>query len=58
MEPRTSKQPPPAKGRSEQRAGTIEQMVYEVDTPRWRQYYQRVRRTIRFPRYYKKEENW
>lgn len=58
MEPRTIKKTDLAKRKAEQLQGTVEQMVYEVDTPRWRQYYQRVRSTIRFPRYYKKEENW
>jgi len=37
---------------------TMEQLVYEADTPKWRSYYERVRKTIRFPRYYKKEQNW
>lgn len=37
---------------------SVEQMVYTVETPKWRQYYQRVRKTIRFPRYYKKTLNW
>lgn len=58
MEPRTSKQHQPANGSAEKSPGSVEQMVYDVDTPRWRKYYQRVRRTTRFPRYYKKEQNW
>lgn len=37
---------------------STEQMVYSVDTPKWRKYYLRVRKTIRFPRYYKKAQNW
>jgi hypothetical protein len=28
--------------------------VYELKTPLWRAYYDRVQRTIRFPRYYKR----
>jgi hypothetical protein len=36
----------------------VDGKVYELDTPRWRQYYLAVRKTIRFPRYYKKTENW
>jgi hypothetical protein len=27
-------------------------------TPLWNAYYQRVRRSIRFPRYYRKALNW
>ena len=36
----------------------LEEMVYSGDTPKWRKYYLRIRKTIRFPRYYKKTENW
>ena len=32
--------------------------VYKHDTPKWRKYYQKVRKNIRFPRYYKKALNW
>lgn len=39
-------------------AGHVEQLVYELDTPMWRKYYQQIRKTIRFPRYYKKDLNW
>lgn len=35
-----------------------ERSVYEERTPLWEKYYQRVRRTIRFPRYYRKDLNW
>ncbi len=31
---------------------------YELATPRWSAYYHKVRRTIRFPRYYKRVLNW
>lgn len=31
---------------------------YDLETPRWQQFYKRVRKTIRFPRYYKKDLNW
>jgi|GEM_PF-5356153 len=37
---------------------SVDGKVYELDTPRWRQYYEEVRKTIRFPRYYKKTLNW
>jgi hypothetical protein len=36
----------------------VDGRVYELDTPRWRRYYEEVRKTIRFPRYYKRTENW
>ncbi len=32
--------------------------IYDVETPRWSKYYQRMRKHIRFPRYYKKSLNW
>ncbi len=32
--------------------------VYDLRTPIWSRYYQRIRKTIRFPRYYKKALNW
>jgi hypothetical protein len=32
--------------------------VYVHETPRWRSYYLKVRKTIRFPRYYKRSLNW
>jgi hypothetical protein len=35
-----------------------EPKVYDLNTPIWNRYYQRVRKTIRFPRYYKKALNW
>ena len=32
--------------------------LYDLETPRWSKYYQRVRKSIRFPRYYKRSLNW
>jgi len=31
---------------------------YDLETPLWSKYYQQVRKSIRFPRYYKKALNW
>ena len=31
---------------------------YDLSTPLWDRYYRQVRRTIRFPRYYKRALNW
>jgi hypothetical protein len=45
-------------GLGEKPQENAEQLVYELDTPIWRKYYQQIRKTIRFPRYYKKELNW
>jgi hypothetical protein len=30
----------------------------DVETPLWHKYYVRVRKTARFPRYYKRDLNW
>ncbi len=67
MEPRRTK-PSESAGRVERArakegvgehcTGKVEQLVYELDTPMWHKYYQQVRKTIRFPRYYKKDLNW
>jgi len=32
--------------------------VYERATPLWSKYYKQVRKSIRFPRYYKRSLNW
>ncbi|MCB0789057.1 MAG: hypothetical protein KDB75_07130 [Flavobacteriales bacterium] len=32
--------------------------LYDLTTPKWDRYYRRVRRSIRFPRYYRRKENW
>lgn len=32
--------------------------VYERATPRWEAYYRKIRSTIRFPRYYRRDVNW
>lgn len=45
-------------GTKDDRVERLEQSVYDMDFPLWRRYYDRVRRTVRFPRYYKKEWNW
>lgn len=40
------------------RATELPEQVYDLSTPRWQVYYQRLRATVRFPRYYKKALNW
>ena len=35
-----------------------EPAVYDLNTPSGSKYYQKVRKSIRFPRYYKKALNW
>jgi|GEM_PF-678640 hypothetical protein len=35
-----------------------EKTSYDLSTPLWSTYYQQVRRSIRFPRYYKRSLNW
>lgn len=40
------------------RATELPEEVYDLTTPRWHVYYQRLRATVRFPRYYKKALNW
>ena len=32
--------------------------LYDLSTPLWDKYYREVRRSVRFPRYYKKVLNW
>ena len=32
--------------------------IYDTGTPLWSRYYDRLRKSIRFPRYYKKAVNW
>lgn len=39
-------------------AGTEPDALYDLSTPLWDRYYRRVRRSIKFPRYYRKRENW
>lgn len=36
----------------------VEDDVYTQEMPKWRRYYLKVRKNIRFPRYYKKALNW
>ena len=31
---------------------------YDLSTPLWTKYYEQVRKSIRFPRYYKRAVNW
>lgn len=47
----------PTKSEEKRHEVSLEEMVYTGDTPEWRIYYLRVRKTIRFPRYYKKADN-
>ena len=35
-----------------------EKETYDLSTPLWSKYYQLVRKSIRFPRYYKRTLNW
>lgn len=37
---------------------TVEKEAYDLSTPLWSKYYQQVRKSIRFPRYYKHDLNW
>ena len=53
MEPKKRDQGKPRTGKD-----TGAKDPYDLDLPLWRNYYQRVRRSIRFPRYYKKSLNW
>lgn len=32
--------------------------AYDLSTPLWAKYYKEVRKSIRFPRYYKRSLNW
>lgn len=36
----------------------VEKVIYDLSTPLWSKYYQQVRKSIRFPRYYKRSVNW
>ena len=49
------------KARSSRKEGAEPQVQprdYDLETPLWSKYYQEVRKSIRFPRYYKKALNW
>ncbi len=35
-----------------------EKLTYDLSTPLWSKYYKQVRKSIRFPRYYKRALNW
>ena len=36
----------------------VASIEYDFRTPRWQEYYRRVRATVKFPRYYNKKDNW
>jgi len=40
------------------RAADKDRGLYDLATPLWSKYYQRIRKSIRFPRYYNKAVNW
>jgi len=44
--------------KSEEKEGAVEKGSYDLTTPLWSKYYQQVRKSIRFPRYYKRALNW
>lgn len=46
------------KHKAEGRNGELGALEYDVTTPLWNQYYQAMRKRIRFPRYYKRALNW
>jgi hypothetical protein len=50
---RTKKAPKLEKERPEE-----DNAIYDMRTPLWSRYYERLRKSIRFPRYYKKAVNW
>ncbi|MCB0770141.1 MAG: hypothetical protein KDC00_07025 [Flavobacteriales bacterium] len=37
---------------------STDRAVYDLSTPLWSKYYHKVRKRIRFPRYYKRALNW
>ena len=44
--------------RTADKAVEVARMVYDRATPLWSKYYKKVRKSIRFPRYYKRAVNW
>ncbi len=42
----------------EEPEGEVMKEPYDLSTPLWSKYYQQVRKSIRFPRYYKRALNW
>jgi len=42
----------------EEEGSGMEKDAYDLTTPLWAKYYQQVRKSIRFPRYYKRTLNW
>jgi hypothetical protein len=37
---------------------SLHKAIYDLSTPLWSKYYHKVRKRIRFPRYYKRALNW
>ncbi len=37
---------------------TIGQDIYDLSTPLWDAYHKKLRKSVRFPRYYKATANW
>ena len=49
----------PTKATSANGSGpALSRTVYDLETPLWQKYYEKVRKSIRFPRYYKRAVNW
>jgi len=46
------------KQKSVEKKGRQEKELYDLSTPLWDKYYQKVRSSVRFPRYYKESLNW
>ncbi len=49
---------PKKEGTKRKKEPEVSPVIYDQETPLWNKYYAQVRRTIRFPRYYKKSLNW
>ncbi len=41
-----------------EKKGKEENALYDLSTPLWDKYYEKVRGSVRFPRYYKESLNW
>ena len=45
--------------KSKRDQGVVEKNeLYDLSTPLWDRYQRQVRRSIKFPRYYRKQDNW
>jgi len=44
--------------RDQVRPQSEQTIAYDLDTPLWSKYHREVRKNTRFPRYYKKSQNW